>query len=135
MDEVRCLITIPEKKYMDNQHIFYYYILKDSINEKLLLFFNYGKFQCHNRSGVEMPILLFCNKEEQEEFELWVNDNSTTIKLVEGKLADNAIYEHILSKAKHDGIDGEYGIKGIAVAFGMYKAWGKGLCDGRSFIM
>ena len=135
MDEARCLITLPEKKYMDNQQIIYYYILRDSMNGKLLPFFNYGKFQCHNRSGAEMPILLFRNEEEQGEFESWVDDNPDIIELVEEKLANSAIYEHILSKAKHDGIDEEHGIKGIAVAFGLYNIWGKGICDGMNFIL
>ena len=62
MDGARCLIALPDKKHLENLKIFYYYILKDSINGKLLPFFNYGKFQCHNRSGGEMPILLFHNK-------------------------------------------------------------------------
>lgn len=135
MDEARCQITLPEKKHMDNHRIFYYYILQDSVNGKLLPFFNYGKFQCHNRSGVEMPILLFRNEVEQEEFELWVNDNPAVIKLIEEKLENNAIFEHILIKANHDGFVREQGIKEIAISYGLYKEWGKGLCDGRCFIM
>lgn len=135
MDEARCLITLPESKHMDNQHIFYYYILKGSVNGKLLPFFNYGKFQCHNRSGVEMPILLFHNKMEQEEFEIWVDNNPDVIKLVEEKLEHNAIYKHILSKANHDGVVNEHGIKQTAISYGLYKEWGKGLCSGRCFII
>ena len=125
MDGARCLIALPDKKHLENLKIFYYYILKDSINGKLLPFFNYGKFQCHNRSGGEMPILLFHNKNEQEKFEKWVNDNSFLIKLIEEKLVNNAIYEHILSKARLDGINDESEIKKIAISFGLYKEWRK----------
>lgn len=135
MDEGRCQITLPEKKHMDSQLIFYYYILKDSINGKLLPFFNYGKFQCHNRSGAEMPILLFRNKMEQEEFELWVNNNPAEIKLVEQNLENNAIFEHILIRANHDGFAREDGIREIAISYRLYKKWGRGLCDGRCFVM
>lgn len=135
MDEARCHITLPEKKHMDNQRIFYYYILKDSIKGKLLPFFNYGKFHCHDRSGAEMPILLFRNQMEQEEFELWVNDNPAVIKLVEEKLENNAIFKHILIKANRGVFVREHGIKEIAISYGLYKEWGRGLCDGRCFIM
>lgn len=81
-----------------------------------------------------MPILLFRNKMEQEEFEVWVNDNSDVIKLIEEKLENNAIFEHILIKANRDGYVREQGIKEIAISYGLYKEWGKGLCDGKSFI-
>lgn len=82
-----------------------------------------------------MPILLFRNEVEQEEFELWVNDNPAVIKLIEEKLENNAIFEHILIKANHDVFVREQGIKEIAISYGLYKEWGKGLCDGRCFIM
>ena len=125
MDEARCLITAPDRKHINNQHIYYYFILKDSVKGKLLPFFNYGKFQCHNRSGLEMPILLFSNQEEQEKFEEWVNDNQTVISLVEEGTINNAIYEHILNNARYDRMDRENGIKNIAIAFGLYRRWRK----------
>lgn len=135
MDEGRCLITSPEKKFMERQRIFYYYILLDSVNGKLLPFFNYGKFQCHNRSGLEMPILLFRNEVEQERFEKWAIENHQQVKFIEDKLSNNAIYEHILSVARHEGIDKNHGIRDIAVAFGLYKEWNNGLCNGKCFIV
>ena len=125
MDEARCLITAPDRKHINNQHIYYYFILKKSVKGKLLPFFNYGKFQCHNRSGLEMPILLFSNQEEQEKFEEWVNDNQTVIRLVEEGTINNAIYEHILNNARYDRMDRENGIKNIAIAFGIYRRWRK----------
>ena len=54
-----------------------------------------------------------------------MNDNSFLIKLIEEKLVNNAIYEHILSKARLDGINDESEIKKIAISFGLYKEWRK----------
>ena len=103
------------------------YLIYDAngVKGKLLPFFNYGKFQCHNRSGLEMPILLFSNQEEQEKFEEWVNDNQTVIRLVEEGTINNAIYEHILNNARRDRMDRENEIKNIAIAFGLYRRWRK----------
>ena len=49
MDMGRCLIPKPEKKYMIEQGLFYYYIELESLNGKLLPLFAYGKKQCNNR--------------------------------------------------------------------------------------
>ncbi len=86
------------------------------------------------QSGGLSPFELW-NKMEQEEFEIWVDNNLDVIKLVEEKLEHNAIYKHILSKANHDGVVNEHGIKQTAISYGLYKEWGKGLCSGRCFII
>lgn len=135
MDGGRCLITLPEKKHMAEKRIFYYYILKNSVNGMLLPFFSNRKFQCHDRSGMEIPILLFRNEKEQKEYETWVNDNQDRIKYIEEKLSDNAIYAHIISKATCDGRDRTQGIRDIAIAFGLYKEWNNGLCNGKCFMV
>lgn len=43
MDMGRCLIPKPEKKYMIEQGLFYYYIELESLSGKLLPLFAYGK--------------------------------------------------------------------------------------------
>ncbi len=135
MDEGRCLIPAPEKKFLQNQKLFYYYIMMDSINGKLLPFFNYGKYQCHNRVDLEIPVLLFRNQKEQIEFEYWVTENENYITELDKQLTGNAIYRHILSNAENNGVDKEHGIRDIAIVFGLYKKWGNGLCNGKCFIL
>lgn len=63
MDMGRCLIPKPERKYDIEHGVYYYYIEKDSLNGKLLPLFAYGKSQCCDRSGREVPVLIFENKE------------------------------------------------------------------------
>ena len=136
MDEGRCLILSPEIRNLDKHNIFYYYIIKDSINGKLLPFFNYGKFQCHNRNGLEMPVLLFRNKKEQQDFEKWVDNNGEDIiKTIEDNLSSNAFYEHILSNALQEGFNRKQRIKDTAVAFCLYKKWNNGLCNGECVLL
>lgn len=72
-----------------------------------------------------MPVLLFSNQEEQEEFEKWVNDNPTVIRLIEEGTINNAIYEHIINNARHDRMVRENELKNIAIAFGLYREWRK----------
>ena len=62
MDMGRCLIPKPEHKYDIEHGVYYYYIEKDSLNGKLLPLFAYGKSQCCDRSGREVPVLIFENQ-------------------------------------------------------------------------
>ena len=75
MDMGRCLIPKPEHKYDMEHGLYYYYIEKDSLNGKLLPLFAYGKSQCCDRSGREVPIMIFENKEMRTEFESWLVNN------------------------------------------------------------
>ena len=68
MDLGRCIIPKPEWRHIIGKGL-YYYFLKDSINGKLLGLFTEGKYQCNNRSGIEMPIMVFENERERNCFE------------------------------------------------------------------
>lgn len=122
MDLGRCIIPKPEWRYMLGKG-FYYYFLKDSINGKLLGLFSNGKYECNNRSGIEMPIMIFDNDSERSSFEEWfVNVDKKFIEEMREKIKRNAIMQHILAKEKKDGKP-EMGVEDVALSFGLYKIW------------
>jgi hypothetical protein len=122
MDMGRCLIPKPESNVMIKEHIRYYYFERDSVNGKLLPIFAYEKFICNNRSGLQMPVLLFENFSEREEYEDWVRNNIMLKDNIIKEIQDNAIFQHIQYKECRDG-QPEFGILEIAVSFAFYKKW------------
>ena len=95
MDMGRCLIPKPEHKYDMEHGLYYYYIEKDSLNGKLLPLFAYGKSQCCDRSGREVPIMIFENKEMRTEFESWLVNNLFLKEKYIADLENSAIFQHI----------------------------------------
>ena len=122
MDMGRCLIPKPEYKYDMEHGLYYYYIEKESLNGKLLPLFAYGKSQCCDRSGREVPIMIFENKEMRTEFERWLANN---LFLKENYIADlekSAIFQHIRGKEEKFG-KSACSVLEVAVAFKFYKNW------------
>lgn len=122
MDMGRCLIPKPEHKYDIDYGVYYYYIEKDSLNGKLLPLFAYGKSQCCDRSGREVPVLIFENKEMHTEFENWLSDNLFLKEKFIADLENSAIFQHIKGKEEKNG-KSACGVLEVAVAFKFYKNW------------
>lgn len=122
MDMGRCLIPKPEVKYSLENHYLYYYIELDSLNGKLLPLLAYGKNQCNNRSGQQMPVLIFENECSRLEFESWMLSNISLKEEYIEKIEKNAIFQHILNKEKRDGTP-ECGVLEVATTFAFYKKW------------
>ncbi len=124
MDLGRCIIPKPEWRYIIGKGL-YYYFLKDSINGKLLGLFTEGKYQCNNRSGIEMPIMIFENEREKNCFEDWFfNVDRDLIEDLNMKIEENAIMQHIMAKEDRDGKP-EMGVKDVALVFALYHRWRK----------
>lgn len=69
MDLGRCIVPKPEWNYMIGQKIIYYYFIKNTMNGKLLGLITNGRYVCSNRSGQEMPIMIFESEDERRKFE------------------------------------------------------------------
>lgn len=124
MDMGRCLIPKPEIRYKIENGLFYYYIEKDSLSGKLLPFFAYGKYQCNNRSGQQIPVLIFDNSQERFEFEDWFSQNENLRDNIEKEILQNAIFQHIRAKEEKIG-KSQCGVLELAIAFAYYKNWQK----------
>lgn len=122
MDMGRCLIPKPEHKYDIEHGVYYYYIEKDSLNGKLLPLFAYGKSQCCDRSGREVPVLIFENKKMRTKFENWLEDNLFLKEKYIADLENSAIFQHIKRKEAKNG-KSTCGVLEVAVAFRFYKKW------------
>ena len=122
MDMGRCLIPKPEKKYMIEQGLFYYYIELDSLSGKLLPLFAYGKKQCNNRSGQQMPVLIFETEETRLSFEKWVKENIELKNSYSEELKKSAIFQHIKDKESKDGST-VCGVLEVEISFKYYKTW------------
>lgn len=122
MDMGRCLIPKPEHKYDMEHGLYYYYIEKDSLNGKLLPLFAYGKSQCCDRSGREVPIMIFENKEMRTEFESWLVNNLFFKEKYIADLENSAIFQHIRGKEEKFG-KSACSVLEVAVAFKFYKNW------------
>ena len=122
MDMGRCLIPKPESRYEIENRRFYYYIELDSLNGKLLPFFAYGKYQCNNRSGVQMPVLIFNDSNERLEYERWTCENDNLRDEIEKELSENAIFKHICAKEDNYGKT-QCGVLQVATSFSYYKRW------------
>lgn len=122
MDLGRCLIPKPETRLILEKHFYYYYFEKDTINGSLLPHFAYGKSICNNRSGLQMPVLIFEDKDERLKFEEWVDANIDLKSGFASNIENNAVFQHIHAKEQRDG-NPEYGILDVAVSFAFYKKW------------
>lgn len=122
MDMGRCLIPKPEKKYMIEQGLFYYYIELESLSGKLLPLFAYGKKQCNNRSGQQMPVLIFETEETRLSFEKWVKENIELKNSYSEEMKKSAIFQHIKDKESKDGSP-VCGVLEVAISFKYYKTW------------
>ncbi len=122
MDMGRCLIPKPEKKYMIEQGLFYYYIELESLSGKLLPLFAYGKKQCNNRSGQQMPVLIFETEETRLSFEKWVKENIGLKNSYSEEMKKSAIFQHIKDKESKDGSP-VCGVLEVAISFKYYKTW------------
>lgn len=122
MDMGRCLIPKPEHKYDVEHGLYYYYIEKDSLNGKLLPLFAYGKSQCCDRSGREVPVMIFENREMRADFENWMKNNLSLKGKYVDDLENNAIFQHIKGKEeKNRKLTCD--VLKVAVAFKFYKNW------------
>ena len=124
MDMGRCLIPKPERRYKIKDGLFYYYIECNSLSGKLLPFFAYGKYQCDNRSGQQMPVLIFDNSHERLEFEDWVSRNNNLREGIEKEISENTIFKRICDKEEKVG-KAQCGVLQLAIAFAYYKKWKK----------
>lgn len=122
MDMGRCLIPKPEHKYDVEHGLYYYYIEKDSLNGKLLPLFAYGKSQCCDRSGREVPVMIFENREMRADFENWMKNNLSLKGKYVDDLENNAIFQHIKGKEEKNG-KLTCDVLKVAVAFKFYKNW------------
>ena len=122
MDMGRCLIPKPEHKYDVEHGLYYYYIEKDSLNGKLLPLFAYGKSQCCDRSGREVPVMIFENREMRADFENWMKNNLSLKRKYVDDLENNAIFQHIKGKEEKNG-KLTCDVLKVAVAFKFYKNW------------
>ena len=100
--------------------LYYYYIEKDSLYGKLLPLFAYGKSQCCDRSGREVPIMIFENKEMRTEFESWLANNLFLKEKYIADLENSAIFQHIRGKEEKFG-KSACSVLEVAVAFKFYK--------------
>lgn len=99
--------------------------LKDSINGKLLGLFTEGKYRCNDRSGIEVPIMIFEHDGERKSFEEWFLSVDRELKQnIRSKIEEDAIMQHIVGKEERDGKP-ELGVKDVALAFALYKRWRK----------
>lgn len=122
MDMGRCLIPKPERCYKIENNLFYYYIEIDSLSGKLLPLFAYGRYQCNNRSGQQMPVLMFKNEDNRHEFEDWVSKNQKLKEKYIKIISENAIFQHIKSKEERNGSP-QCGVLQVALSFAYYRKW------------
>lgn len=90
----------------------------------MLPFFAYGKYQCNNRSGQQIPVLIFDNSQERFEFEDWFSQNENLRDNIEKEILQNAIFQHIRAKEEKIG-KSQCGVLELAIAFAYYKNWQK----------
>ena len=125
MDLGRCIIPKPEWKYLIEHRMVYYYFVKNTLNGRLLGLFTNGRFICTNRSGQEMPIMIFESEDERERFEKYLCGLDVSTKTeIRRKIKDNAIMEHIIAKSESEG-QPEIGVADIAFSFAVYRRWKK----------
>lgn len=122
MDMGRCLIPKPEQRYKIEENLYYYYIELDSLAGRLLPIFANGKYQCNNRSGLQMPVLIFENRDSRYDFEEWVKENSSLKENFIKEITENAIFQHIHAKEEEVGTP-QCGTLQVSVAFAYYKKW------------
>lgn len=126
MDLGRCIIPKPEQRYLIEKGVFYYYYVKNTVNGKLLGLLSKGGFVCTNRSGQEMPFMIFENDREKNAFEEWIlNVESSLIESLKEKIKADAIMEHILTKEAVQGRS-VAGVMEIAVSYALYQRWRNG---------
>lgn len=125
MDLGRCIIPKPEWNYMIGQKIIYYYFIKNTMNGKLLGLITNGRYVCSNRSGQEMPIMIFENEDERRKFEEYLLEMDVLITAeIKKNIQTNAIMKHIIGKEERKG-KAEIGVEDIAFAFAVYRRWRK----------
>lgn len=122
MDLGRCLIPKPEIRLILENHFYYYYFEQNTINGSLLPHFTHGKSICNNRFGIQVPVLIFEDRDERLKFEEWVNINNNLKSSFISKIENNAVFQHIRAKEQQEGKP-EYGVLEIAISFELYKTW------------
>ena len=123
MDMGRCIIPRLKPCNLDYRG-FYFYINRDTYEGKLLILLTHGEFCCRNRSGQEMPILLFANDAERESFnDFYLDFDEDKKNTIINSLNQNVILQHILNKEQEDGVPQIGGVKDIALSYAIYKQW------------
>lgn len=121
MDMGRCVIPEPRRKTVFGDFC-YYYFLMDTVDGDIFNLITNGCCFCHNRSGLEMPVLIFADKFEQDDYEKYISDKvvrDTAISTV----SQSASYQHTAAKEERDGIPQIGGVKTIAASFYLFKKW------------
>lgn len=123
MDCGRCIIPKPVHKSLGMEYLYLYFI-QNSIDGKLLTLITHGKGKCQNRSGLDVPVLIFTNEQEQSNFESYfIHAEKDGVR---ENLKQNAIMQHIICEEEAE-LNGKpmCGVLEYAIVYEIYKQWCK----------
>lgn len=121
MDMGRCNIPRPEYKSIGVLYKYYYYI-KGSMHWKLFRLINKNQEECHDRSGMRVPIMIFESDSDRMDFENFfkISDKDE----IEAKLKNDAIMQHIMAEEERV-YEGKpcCGALQVKVCYEIYQKW------------
>lgn len=122
MDMGRCIIPAPNHKAVGYTRYHYYYFEKDTVNGKLLKLFT-NSFECKDRNGLCVPVLIFEGESERLDYEKMFG-YTELIDSINIKLKNDAIHQHRLAEEerKYNGKPTS-GVNEIAISYELYKKW------------
>lgn len=123
MDCGRCIIPKPEHKSLGMEYLYLYFI-QNSIDGKLLTLITQGKGRCQNRTGQDVPVLIFADEQEQLNFESYfIHAEKDGVR---ENLKQNAIMQHIICEEEAE-LNGKpmCGVLEYAIVYEIYKQWRK----------
>lgn len=122
MDEGGCIIPQPKYKSIGYSDYGYNYFVFDSVEGKILNFITNGKKRCHDRSGLDVPVLLFNNGQEIHIFEEYFK-NINKKSIIE-EVSNNAIIQHKINEEERV-LKGKpvSGVLEMAICYEIYKKW------------
>lgn len=126
MDCGRCILPRPEYKSIGMEYRYMFFIL-DSIDGKILNLILHGKNKCQDRCGLDVPVLVFKDVNEQSSFESYfVSVDKDNIK---AELIKNAVLQHKVQQEERE-LKGKptCGVMEYAIVHEIYKRWYKTEC-------
>lgn len=121
MDCGRCILPKPQHKSIGMEYLYLYY-LRDSIDGKLLTLITDGKGKCQDRCGLDVPVLLLADEQEQLAFESYFK--SINKESVEKILVEDAVLQHKIRTEEYE-LNGKpiCGVLEYATVYEVYKQW------------
>lgn len=123
MDCGRCILPKPKYKSIEMEYLYAYFIV-GSMDGKILNLITHGKNKCQDRCGLDVPVLIFTDENEQSAFENYF-DNADKDGVRE-ELLNNAVIQHKINQEENE-LKGKpiCGVLEYAIVYEIYKQWRK----------